>query len=273
MPVTEICEAVTKPVPDNVNVNADDPAAIVAGDGAVMAEIAGIGFVTVKVAAVLTPPPGDGLATVTLTVPAPDSTVAGIVAESTPLVSTVVSGTPATLIADVARKPVPFTVIVADVPATGVVGLTTIDVITGDGLSTTRLVARLAPPPGAGLVTITLSGVAVVARVEGTVADKVPSTSNTVVRLVPPTEIVEAESKPVPVRIIGVVAPSNVLVGDIAVIAGAGLDIVNVLVAESVPCIVCVFETTTFTVRAVVRTDAGIVACSICGACCTSVAA
>src|SRR3989344_623623 len=142
--------------PLTVNVKPAGPA--IFDDGEIV-WIIGTGFpVTVKVLALEVPPPGVGLNTVTLNVPALARSVAGIVAVS--LVAetyVVVLFDPAHLTMDVGMNLVPLTVRVNPrLPLTFDVG--EIVWIIGTGFPVTvKVLALEVPPPGVGLNTVTLN--------------------------------------------------------------------------------------------------------------------
>src|SRR5262245_55415112 len=111
----------------------------------------------VNVAAADVPPPGAGLTTVTLAVPADATSVAGIVAVNcVALTKIVVRVLPFHRTLEPLTKPVPLTVNVKPaLPA--MVAFGEIDVIAGAGLLIVNVAAGDDPPPGAGLLTTTLA--------------------------------------------------------------------------------------------------------------------
>lgn len=142
-----------KLVPVTVRINAALPAVALVGDNAVNAG-SGLFGVIVKVCAVLVPPPGNGVKTVTATVPAEMILVAGTTAVNcVGLIKVVTRAAPFQLITEPLIKSVPVTVNVnAVLPAIVVFGL--IAVSTGGGLLTIMLLIvkssePLVPPPGA----------------------------------------------------------------------------------------------------------------------------
>jgi len=128
----------------------------------------------VNVAALLVPPPGVGVKTVTVAVPAVVKFVAGTVAESwLALTNAVVRAVPFQLTVEVEIKLLPLTERVrAEAPAVAEVG--EILLSTGAGLFATALIVNveeeLAPPPGVGVTTVTEAVPAVVRLAAGTVA-------------------------------------------------------------------------------------------------------
>src|SRR5688500_20231058 len=101
------------------------------------------------------PPPGAGLNTTTLNVPAPDTSSAlSVVVSSVALTSRVARTPPETWMMEPALKPVPVTrTSRLSCPASADDGV--IAVTTGAGLVTGSVLAGEAPPPGPGLLTIT----------------------------------------------------------------------------------------------------------------------
>jgi len=148
----------TKPLPSTDSVNAALPAVTLAGASA---EIVGtrLVLVIVNVDTPDLPPPGAGLLTVTLAVPALATSAADTDAVSLLLLTKVVaSAAPFQLTAEEDTKLPPLTVSVNAVPpAVTVVGATA--EIAGTGLVLVILRSDTAdvPPPGAGLLTVTLA--------------------------------------------------------------------------------------------------------------------
>ena len=103
------------------------------------------------------PPPGAGLVTVTLAVPVLLMSIAGTCAVSwVALTKLVVSADPFQLITAPLTKPVPFTVNVKPAPPT-IAFTGDSDVTVGVALPIENEAAPEVPPPGAGLVTVTLA--------------------------------------------------------------------------------------------------------------------
>jgi hypothetical protein len=173
----------TKFVPVIVSVNAAPPAAAFAGESNV---IVGVELSTVNVSGPLVPPPGVAFVTVTLTGPAAARSPAGTVTVSVvpplPTVPPVILLLPKFTV-ELATKPVPVNTNEGTAwPNVPVVGEMAVSV--GDGLLTVNVCARLVPPPGAGFITDTLTGPAVVICEAGIV----------IVRVFPPVPRVAPES-------------------------------------------------------------------------------
>ena len=155
LPLKLTTELETKFVPLTVNVKAAAPAVTLVGEIDVSV---GTGFgalATLKTTAVEVPPPGVGLITVTLALPAVAMSEARMAAVScVALTKVVVFALPLNWTTDVETKFVPLTVRVnAAPPAVAPVGDS--EVIAGAGLLTVNVAAAEVPPPGAGLVTVT----------------------------------------------------------------------------------------------------------------------
>jgi hypothetical protein len=164
-------EVETKPVPVTVRVKAGPPAVAEAGKTVLMTTT---GLLTVKVFPDEVPPPGVGLKTVTVGVPAMAISVAGIAAVAWVEERTVVVLSPLfhrTLVTP-ETKPVPVTVRVkADPPAVAVEGEMAERVGTGLFAAVTlNDFAPEVPPPGVGLKTVTLAVVTVAISVAGIAA-------------------------------------------------------------------------------------------------------
>jgi hypothetical protein len=150
-------EPLTKLVPFTVSVKA--PPSAVAEDGLRLV-IAGAGLLMVKICAFDVPPPGVGLNTVTLAVPALAMSAAVIAAVSCVVLTyVVVRSTPFHLTTELLMKLVPLTVSVnAAPPAVADEGLR-LEVV-GTGLFAALIVNVCVldvPPPGVGLKTVTLA--------------------------------------------------------------------------------------------------------------------
>ena len=152
VPLKFTTEEELKNVPFTVSVKAAPPAVALVGDSVV---IVGTGLFTVNVKFPEVPPPGDGLVTDTLRVPAVAMSAARIVAVTcVALTNAVVLGAPLKVTVAPLTKPVPFTVSVNPAPpAVALVGESV--VIVGGGLVTEKFTDDVVPPPGAGLVTDT----------------------------------------------------------------------------------------------------------------------
>ena len=159
MPFHLTTELEMKLVPVTVRVNPEPPA--VAELGLKLLSVGtGLGAIMVKLSTPEVPPPGVGLKAVTLAVPAVAMSAARIAAVSwvdEPYV--VVRSEPFHLTTEPETKLVPFTVRVKALPpAVAEEGLML--VVVGTGLFGTLIVkvwALEAPPPGAGLKTVTLT--------------------------------------------------------------------------------------------------------------------
>lgn len=132
LPFHQTLEALTNPVPLMVSVNAPPPAKAEFGLKFV---IAGEGLLIVNVAAGDEPPPGAGLLTTTLTVPAVAMSVAGIEAVNcVALTNCVVRWLPFHQTVEAPMKPVPLTVSInAALPAKAELGLKLVMAGTGFG--------------------------------------------------------------------------------------------------------------------------------------------
>ncbi len=157
-PFQRTFEVGTSPLPFTARLKPAEPALIDAGTRLVMM---GAGFTTVTVCEFDVPPPGVGFNTVTKAVP-PDAmslslTIAVSCAGETKVVSLL---EPRQRTVDVVTKPAPSTVMMKlPLPAVTVFGVTR--EIDGMGLFTVKVPAAEAPPPGAGLNTVTLANVPV----------------------------------------------------------------------------------------------------------------
>lgn len=143
----------TNPVPFTVSVNAAPPFVPLVGESDV---IVGMGLFTVNCEFPDVPPPGAGLVTFTLNVPAAAICPAVIAAVTcVALTNVVVAAVPLKSTTEDELKFVPLTVKVkAAPPANALVGES--DVIVGTGLFTVNGEFPEVPPPGAGFVTVTL---------------------------------------------------------------------------------------------------------------------
>jgi hypothetical protein len=156
-PFHHTVEPLTKFDPLMVRVNAAPPAVAEFG---LRLEIVGVGLLIVKRIDPDTPPPGAGLLTVTLAVPAVAMSVAGIVAVScVALINVVVRGLPFHCTEELLMKFVPFTVSVnAPTPAVATNGLMLVTVGTGFcAWLIVKLTELDVPPPGAGVTTVMLA--------------------------------------------------------------------------------------------------------------------
>jgi peroxiredoxin len=187
----------------------------------------------VNVTAPDSPPPGAGLKTVTFAVPAVATSLAGIVAVSTVLeTKVVVRGLPFQRTTELVTKFVPVMVRVnPPLPATVVDGL--IVVIVGDGFVMVKVAVSGAPPPGAGLKTVTFAVPAVATSLAGMIAVSTVLETNPVVRSFPFQRTTELVTKFVPVMMrVNPPLPATVVDGLIVVIVGDGFVMVKVAVLD-----------------------------------------
>ncbi len=213
-------EFVSKPVPVSVIVAAC-PAGTIFG---AMELSTGVGLVTSKGVALLAPPPGARLCTVTALVELPAVAEAGSIAfNSVPLTHEVVSAAPFQSTADDGTKPLPETVSVCwPDPAATLAGLT--PARTGGGLFTVKFAAAELPPPGAGLKTVIAADTPSARLLAGTVAFNEVSVENVVTTAVPFHRTADPLRKPVPVtKMERSSAPAIVVDGVTLVIAGTPL--------------------------------------------------
>ena len=160
-------EADTKFVPFTVIVNCESPTVFDVGE---MLVVVGTGLLTVKAWALDVPPPGVGLKTVILNVPAVVRSLAGMVAVSWVADTyVVVLEEPSNFTTEDETKLVPLTVIVNSASPT-VLKVGDIDAVVGTGLFTVNVCALDVPPPGVGLKTVILNVPAVVRSEAGIVA-------------------------------------------------------------------------------------------------------
>jgi hypothetical protein len=200
----------TKPLPLTVRVNVGLPAYTFEGASEVMV---GVGLepglvlavLILKVDAADAPPPGAGLLTVTLAVLALVMSEPGTETVSCEaLTYFVASAAPFQFTADAETKLLPFTVRVKVVPPAVTLEGTS-DAIAGTGLGLglpVLLISKLAaldvPPPGAGLLTVTLALPALVMSEAGTAAVSCESLTYVVVNAAPFQFTADAATKPLP---------------------------------------------------------------------------
>ena len=226
-PLNLTTEVLTNPVPFTISGKPAEPAKIMEGDSEVITGAGLFATVMVSVSAFDVPPPGAGLVTVIDAEPAFAISVAGIEAFTcVALTNVVVCGAPLKLTTELAIKPVPFTVSEnAAEPAAMLAGAS--EVIVGAGLFAALIVkftAAEVPPPGAGLVTVTGVVPAVVTALAAMVALIWVALTNVVVCATPLKLMTELERKFVPFTVsVKLADPAATLVGDNAVIVGAGL--------------------------------------------------
>jgi len=192
-------EAEPKFVPLTVIVKVESPTVLVSGEIEV---VVGTALFTVKVWALDIPPPGVGLTTVMLNVPAvvmSDDGIEAVILEDE--TKDVVRLPPSKLTVEDALKPVPVTVIVKPESPTVLVSGEMLEVV-GTGLLTVKVCAFEAPPPGVGLTTVTEWVPAVVRSAVKIVAETLEDETKDVARLPPSKLTVEDALKPVPVTVI-----------------------------------------------------------------------
>ena len=199
--------------------------------------------------------------TVTFTVPALTISAVGIVAAIWVLVTDegVIAGLDPKFTVAPATKPVPVRVNVKAAPtAMAEVGAKEVS----DGPAAALIVKdRLpdVPPPGAGLVTVTVAVPAVAISAAVMAAVSCVALTNVVVLAAPLNFTTDVDTKPVPLTVRMKAAPPAVaLVGEREVAVGAGLLMVKVCAFDVPPP--AGFVTVTFTVLALARSAAGIVA-------------
>src|SRR5919108_53171 len=223
----------TKPLPVAVSVKAAPPAVALVGDSDVSA---GTGLVTENVCAVEVPPPGAGVTTVTLAVPAVAMAAAVMTAVSwVALTTVVVRGAPFHCTVLPGTKPVPVAVSVkAAPPAVALVGETVVSV--GMGLLTENVCAAEVPPPGAGVTTVTVAVPAAAMSAAVMAAVSWVALTTVVVREAPFHCTVLPGTKPVPLTVSMKAAPPTVAVaGATLVMVGTGLLTENVCAAAVPP--------------------------------------
>ncbi len=220
-PLKFTTEVETKLVPFTVSVNAAPPLVALVGETVV---IVGPGLFTVNGEVPDVPPPGAGLVTVTLKVPAVAMSPAVIAAVTcVALTKVVVFAAPLKFTTDEELKFVPFTVKVNATPPAVVLAGDSV-VIVGNGLFTVNGEFPDVPPPGAGLVTVTLKVPAVAMSAARIVAVTCVALTNVVVFAVPLKFTTAPETKFVPFTVsVNPAPPATALVGESVVIVGGGL--------------------------------------------------
>lgn len=212
-------------VPFTVSVNAAAPLVALVGESVVMV---GTGLFTVNVEIPDVPPPGVGLDTVTLNVPAAAICAAAMAAEiCVALMNVVAVAVPLKFTTEDELKFVPFTVNAkAAPPAVPLVG--EIVVMVGTGLLTAKGCAADGPVVGAGLVAVTLMVPVFVISAAGIVAVICVALTKVAARELPLKETVAPDKKPVPLTVNVKEAPPTIaLLGESDVIVGTGLFTVN----------------------------------------------
>lgn len=213
-----------------------------------------------KLTAFDVPPPGVGVTTVTLAVPTLAMSVAGIAAVNcVALTKVVVRGLPFHCTVEPLTKLLPLTVKVkAAPPAVAPFGFKL--VIEGRGLLMANVAASEVPPPGAGVVTVTLAVLAVAMSVAGIKAVNCVALMKNVVRALPFHCTVESLMNPLPVTTnVKAVPPAVAEAGFKLVMAGAGLLMVKVSPFD-VPPPGDGLATVTVAVPAAAKSPAGMVA-------------
>lgn len=179
----------------------------------------------VKVCALDVPPPGAGVNTVTLAVPAVAMSEAGIAAVNcVALTNVVVRALPFHCTIEALVKFVPLTVKVnATPPATPELGLIAVVVGAGAAALIVKVTALDVPPPGVGLKTVTLAVPAEAMSEAGIAAVSCVALTKVVVRALPFQRTVEPLMKFDPLTVNVKAAPPAVAeVGLMVVIAGTG---------------------------------------------------
>lgn len=213
-------EPLTNPLPLTVSVKAAPPAVAEFGLSVVMA---GVGLLMVKVRELALPPPGAGLFTVTLAVPAAAMSLAGIAAVNcVALTKVVVRRFPFHQTVDALTNPLPLTVSVnAAPPAVVELGFKLVSV--GKGLLMVKVAAVEVPPPGVGLLTVTLAVPAVAMSEAGIAAVNCVALTKVVVRALPFHCTVEPLMKFVPLTVnVNAAPPAVAEVGLMFVSVGTG---------------------------------------------------
>jgi hypothetical protein len=232
-PLTFTTAPETKLVPLTVSVNVASPTFLLAGE---MFVVVGSGLFTVKTCEFEVPPPGAGLVTVMLNVPAVVRSLAGIAAITFILLTNVVvRGEPAKLTTEFDTKFVPFTVRVnATPPRVALAG--EMLVVVGPLLFTVRVWALDVPPPGAGFVTVMLNVPPVVRSLAGIAAVNCVALPKVVARAEPLKFTTDVETKLVPFTVIvNAVSPTFLLAGAMLVVVGSKLFTVKVCPLEVPP--------------------------------------
>src|SRR6266404_29508 len=249
----------TKPVPLTVSVKAAPPTVALVGDTDVSV---GAGLFSENACAAVVPPPGVGVTTVTLAVPAAAMSAAVIAAVSwMGLTKVVVRVAPFQRTVEPFTNPVPSTVSVKAAPPTvALIGVS--PVIVGMGLLTGNVCAAEVPPPGVGVNTVTCGVPAVAMSAAVMAAVSWVALTKVVVRVLPFQRTVEPLRKLAPFTVrVNASPPANALPGDRLLRVGAGLLTEKVCAAE-VPPPGAGVTTVTEAVPVAARSAAGIAAVS-----------
>jgi hypothetical protein len=207
IPFHWIAEEEMKLVPVTVSVNAAPPDSTVLGLSDVAA---GTGLPIVNVSGLEVPPPGAGVITVTMAVPAVAMSAAVTAACKLVLeTKVVVRALPFHWIVEEETKLDPVTVSVNAAPPTPAeLGFS--DVAVGDGLLIVNVSGLEVPPPGAGVITVTVAVPAVAMSAAVTAACKLVLETKVVVRALPFHWTVEEDTKLLPVTVSVNAAPPAV---------------------------------------------------------------
>jgi len=208
-----------------VTLKAAPPAAVLAGASEEMAGT-GLALLIVKVEPPDVPPPGVGLLTVMLVLPAAARSEAGTAALNwVGLTYVVESAAPFQFTVDADTKLLPSTVSVKDAPpAVALAGASDETVGTGLALVTTMGDAADVPPPGVGLLTVTLAVPAVAMAVAGTEAVICASLTKFALTSVPFQCTLDEDTKPLPLTVRVKPGPAAVTAAGFSeVTAGMGL--------------------------------------------------
>lgn len=215
----------SKFVPLTVKVNWPLPTTIEVGEILVTAGARVPGASVVNIAAFDVPPPGPGLNTVTASVPADTTSVAGMLAVNWVLeINVVALAELSNLTEELEIKLVPFTVSVK-AASPSVLDEGDMLVIAGTGLSV--LIVRRAvlenPPAGAGLNTVIFAVPATLRSATGRIAVTWVDELNVVALGAPFRYTMEPAIKPLPLTVnVMVELPCATVDGDIPVMAGTG---------------------------------------------------
>src|SRR6266850_1621815 len=225
-------EPLMNPVPFTVRVKSAPPKSVLDGDSEeivgtalLIADVSvGAGLFSENACAAVVPPPGVGVTTVTLAVPAAAMSAAVIAAVSwMGLTKVVVRVAPFQRTVEPLRKLAPFTVKVnASPPANALPGDRLLRV--GAGLLTGKVCAAEVPPPGAGVTTVTDAVPVAATSAAGIAAVSLVALTKVVVRAAPFHCTVLPATKLLPLAVsVKAALPTVAVVGDTDVSTGAGL--------------------------------------------------